>query len=220
VTRAPLPARGLYAVTDSVPRPVQALAALAEEALLGGAVLLQYRDKSTDPERRRREAGALVEICRPRGVPLIVNDDIALALACGANGVHLGRDDTPLPRARASLGPEAIIGASCYADIERALRAQAEGADYVAFGRFFPSQTKPLASAAPVELLVHARPLLHVRVVAIGGITPENAPALLAAGADLLAVVGGVFGDPDPRKSAARYARLFRREPLERPAPP
>lgn len=205
--------RGLYAVTDGVPRAPEVLAALVEAVITGGAVLVQYRDKGGDDGRRRRECGAVLDVCRARRVPLIVNDDIGLARAVGADGVHLGRDDPPLAEARALLGREAVLGASCYADPQRALRAQAEGADYVAFGRFFPSRTKPAATPAAIEMLAAVCPHLSVPVVAIGGLTPENAGPVIAAGADLLAVVDGLFGDPDPRHAAERYARLFQ-DPL------
>jgi thiamine-phosphate pyrophosphorylase len=201
--------RGLYAITDEVPRAPEALAALVEAVIGGGAVVVQYRDKGEDDARRRRECGAVLDVCRARRVPLIVNDDVGLARAVGADGVHLGRDDARLAEARALLGREAVLGASCYADPQRALRAQAEGADYVAFGRFFPSRTKPGATPAAVEILAAVRPDLSVPVVAIGGLTPENAGPVIAAGADLLAVVHGLFGDPDPRRAAERYARLF-----------
>jgi thiamine-phosphate pyrophosphorylase len=201
--------RGLYAVTDGVERPLETLVALVEAVIRGGAAVVQYRDKSMDAARRAREASALRALCRSHGVPLIVNDDVELARSVGADGVHLGRDDLPPAEARDRLGPGAIIGASCYADPECALAAEAAGADYVAFGRFFPSRTKPQATPASVALLAAVRPRLRVPVVAIGGITPENAPALIAAGADLLAVVQGVFGDPDPRAAAARFASLF-----------
>jgi thiamine-phosphate pyrophosphorylase len=202
---------GLYAVTDGAPRDPQALASLVGAVVDGGAVLVQYRDKGDDPERRQREAAGLLAVCRARGVPLIVNDDLALCRAVGADGVHLGRDDLPLVQAREVLGPAALIGVSCYGEPERALRAQAEGADYVAFGRFYPSHTKPGASPATREMLAAVRPRLRVPVVAIGGITPENAPALRHAGADLLAVVHGLFGAADPGAAARRYAALFER---------
>ena len=207
------PCRGLYAVTDGGDRPVGDLVARVDQVLLGGAVLVQYREKTGDTRRRGREAAALLELCRARGVPLIVNDDARLARSLGADGVHLGREDLPVAEARALLGPGPIIGASCYADPDRALAAEAAGADYVAFGRFFPSRTKPLAPGASVQLLAAVRPRLRVPIVAIGGITPENAPALVAAGADLLAVVHGLFGDPDPRAAAARFATLFETAP-------
>jgi thiamine-phosphate pyrophosphorylase len=206
--KAALP-RGLYAVTDGADRTPEALAALAGQVIQGGAVAVQYRDKSTDAARRRREARTLLAVCRRHRVPLLVNDDVALAREVGADGVHLGRDDLPLATARALLGPDALIGVSCYGEPERAVQAEAEGADYVAFGGFFPSRTKPLATPATVAMLAAARPRLRGPVVAIGGITPENAPVLIAAGADLVAVVHGVFGQPDPRAAAERYARLY-----------
>ena len=201
--------RGLYAVTDGAVRPLAVLASLVEQVILGGAVLVQYRDKTGEAARRAREVGALLEVCRARSVALLVNDDVTLARATGADGVHLGREDLPLGEARAVLGPDALIGVSCYASPERALAAQDSGADYVAFGRFFPSATKPHATPVGIEVLVAVRPRLRVPVVAIGGITPENAPALIAAGADLLAVVSGVFGAPDPRATAERFRRLL-----------
>jgi thiamine-phosphate pyrophosphorylase len=206
--RVTLP-RGLYAVTDGVGRAPEALAAVAEQVIRGGAVVLQYREKTGDAGRRKREADALLAVCRRHRVPLVINDDAELAGEIGADGVHLGRDDLPFAAARAILGPDAVIGVSCYGEPERALEAEAAGADYVAFGRFFPSRTKPRATPAPVAMLAAVRPRLRGPVVAIGGVTPENAPALIAAGADLIAVVQGVFGDPDPRAAAERYARLF-----------
>jgi thiamine-phosphate pyrophosphorylase len=151
----------------------------------------------------------VLTVCRRHGVPLLVNDDVGLARDLGADGVHLGRHDMTLTAARVLLGPEAIIGMSCYDQPERAYAAQAEGADYVAFGSFFPSATKPGAVRADLGMLRAARRHLHLPVVAIGGLTPENAPALLAAGADLLAVVQGIFGAADPRAAAARYRAVF-----------
>lgn len=202
------PRRGLYAVTDGRPRPPRDLAALVEAVIRGGAVMVQYRDKGTDGPRRRAEAEALAVVCRGR-VPLVINDDVELAAAVGAAGVHLGRDDPGLGEARRRLGPDAIIGISCYGEPGRAVAAQAAGADYVAFGRFFPSTTKPEAVQADLEMLRRVRPRLVVPVVAIGGITPDNAAALLEAGADLLAVVQGVFGAADPGEAAARYRAHF-----------
>ena len=132
-----------------------------------------------------------------------------MAKQAQAAGVHLGREDASLAQARAQLGPQPIIGVSCYNDLARAVKAQAEGADYVAFGSFFPSRTKPQAVRAGLELLCEAKQKLHIPVVAIGGITPENGVHLLAAGADALAVIEGVFGQADVREAAERYARLF-----------
>ena len=209
--------RGLYAVTPELPRPGLTLPRQVELAIAGGARLIQYRDKARDRaedraadwERRLAQAHALRALCRAAGVALIVNDDVALAGAVLADGVHLGRDDTPPAEARRLLGPSSIIGVSCYDRLDLAEAAQSAGADYVAFGSFFPSETKPHAVRADVDLLRRARPRIRVPLVAIGGITPENGAALIAAGADLLAVVSGVFGGPDPRAAAQAYARLF-----------
>lgn len=196
---------GLYAITDG-PRPD--LLCVAEAALRGGAAVLQYRDKSTDAKRRHDEAAALLDLCRRRGVPLIINDDVELAAATAADGVHLGEHDGALAVARERLGPTALIGISCYDSLDRARAAAAAGADYLAFGAFHPSPTKPAARRATADLLVAAKPL-GLPLVAIGGITPDNAPALIAAGADFVAVISGVFGVADPEAAARRYATLF-----------
>lgn len=201
--------RGLYAVTDGALIEPARLVERVTQALRGGAVMVQYRDKSTDTRRRLREAQALCEACRAYGALLIINDDVALARAAAADGVHLGKDDAPLAQARRMLGEQVIIGLSCYNSLQRAVEAQAAGADYVAFGRFFPSRTKPDAVTAGIELLRQANTRLRIPRVAIGGITPDNGAALIEAGADLLAVVHGVFGQPDPEAAARRYARLF-----------
>lgn len=185
--------RGLYAITPEYTASPEALVAGVALALRGGAGAVQYRDKSHDETRRHREAGLLRALCQDYGVPLIINDDVALARRVGA-GVHLGKDDASLVDARALLGPQAIIGVSCYADLERAVHAQAAGATYVAFGRFFPSSSKPLAAPAPLRLLSEAREQLQTPIVAIGGIDLDHAPSLLAAGAGWLAVIHGLFG--------------------------
>ena len=198
--------RGLYAITDG---PRADLQAIAEAALSGGAGMLQYRDKTADLARRRAEATALQALCRTHGVPLIINDDVALAAVVGAAGVHLGELDVDIATARARLGPDAIIGASCYDSLQRARQLAAAGADYLAFGAFFPSPTKPHARHAAPSLLREAA-VLGLPRVAIGGITPDNGGALIDAGADLLAVVSGVFGATDVRAAAHRYAILFK----------
>lgn len=201
--------RGLYAITAGDTVTAIGLVEQVAQAIAGGARLIQYRDKSGDPIKRLAEAGALNELCRAQGVPLLINDDLALAAGVGAAGVHLGRDDAPLAEARARLGADAIIGVSCYDDFALAAAAAAAGADYVAFGSFFPSPTKPAAVPADPALLRRARRELAVPAVAIGGITPENGGALIEAGAALLAVVSGVFGAADIRAAARRYATLF-----------
>lgn len=201
--------RGLYAVTDAFLLPDDRLVAAVENAILGGARLIQYRDKSDDGARRLSQARALSELCRRHEVPLIVNDDVELAARVGAAGVHIGRDDPAFATARARLGEAALIGVSCYDRLTLALDAERVGADYVAFGAFFPSPTKPEEVRAPLGLLREAKVGLKIPVVAIGGITPDNAPLLLDAGADALAVVSAVFAQPDIRDAARRFAALF-----------
>jgi len=197
--------KGLYAVTDG---PRTDLAAAARAALEGGATMMQYRDKTREATRRLREACALTAICTEFDVPLIINDDVDLVHACGAAGVHLGEDDGEPAAARAVLGANAIIGVSCYDSLQRAREAAGAGADYLAFGAFFPSTTKPGARHATPDLLRDAREFGLPRV-AIGGITAENGGSLIDAGADYLAVVSGVFGARDIRAAAQRYAALF-----------
>ena len=201
--------RGLYVITDG-PRPdlIDAVA----RALAGGARLLQYRDKSADSARRHNEAAALRQLCDTYGVPLIINDDTALAQAVAADGVHLGKDDGDLAAARAVLGAGAIIGVSCYDSLQRATAAASAGASYIAFGAFFPSPTKPLAPRASIELLRQSA-ALGVPRVAIGGITPDNAASLIEAGADYLAVISAVFGADDVRHSAQRFTDLYSSHP-------
>jgi thiamine-phosphate pyrophosphorylase len=178
-------------------------------AIDGGAVMIQYREKHLSREERGAEAESLATLCRERDIPLIINDDIELAAACGAAGVHLGRDDVPVSRARRRLGRQAIIGVSCYNQLEHARAAAGADVSYVAFGRFFPSNTKPGAVPALPALLAQARREINLPIVAIGGITPENGAGLIHAGADLLAVIHGVFGQPDIRAAAQAYAALF-----------
>lgn len=201
--------RGLYAIADSAYLDAASFAPAVRAALDGGARVLQYRDKTSDPATREGVARELNALCREHGVPFLINDDVALAAGIGAAGVHLGRDDPGIGPARDALGPRALIGVSCYNELERARAAAARGADYVAFGRFFPSRTKPRAVPATAALLRAARAELTIPIVAIGGITPENGGALIRAGADALAVIEGVFGQPDIRAAAARYAQLF-----------
>lgn len=203
------PIAGLYAIADSSYLSPQDFITAAEAALAGGARLLQYRDKHSAPTQRTTIANALNDLCRRHAVPFIINDDVELAARVGATGVHLGRDDTDIAAARAALGKDAIIGLSCYNQLERARAAQAASADYVAFGRFFASRTKPQAVLATLDLLRTAHAELIIPIVAIGGITPENGSSLIAAGADALAVIEGVFGQVDKRAAAERYAQLF-----------
>jgi thiamine-phosphate pyrophosphorylase len=201
----PIRHRGLYAITDG---PRRDLLPVVEAALRGGAAIVQYRDKTSDSARRIAEAAMLLAACRNAGVPLIINDDVELAVATGANGVHLGEHDAALTAARARLGPDAIIGVSCYDSLVRARNAAAAGADYLAFGAFFVSPTKPHARRASVDLLRQARSL-GLPLVAIGGITPDNARPLIDAGADFVAAISGVFAAADPEFAAREYAKTF-----------
>ena len=195
--------RGLYAIT---PDSADALLEKVEAALRGGLAALQYRNKSR-PEKRAAEARALRSLAGRYNVPFIVNDDVDLAVQVGADGVHVGRDDEALAAARGRM-PGKIVGASCYDSLERARSAVSAGADYVAFGSVFASVTKPAAVRAPLSLFAEAR-ALGVPLCAIGGITIENAPRLVEAGADLLAVISDLFQARDIEARARRYAKVF-----------
>jgi thiamine-phosphate pyrophosphorylase len=197
--------RGLYAITPEA-ADADTLLRQVSAALEGGIALLQYRRKK---HAGTQEAATLAALCRHSGVRFIVNDDIELALACGADGVHLGRDDGTLAAARSKLAGK-LLGASCYNSLDAARAAAAAGADYIAFGSVFPSSTKPSAVKAPHALFGEARSL-GVPMVAIGGITLENAPQLLAAGADAVAVIADLFDAPDIAGRARAYGKLFAR---------
>jgi thiamine-phosphate pyrophosphorylase len=199
---------GLYAVT---PQDIaeQRLLSLCEQVLSGGARILQYRDKGSDATRRARQAGALRERCRRHRALFIVNDDVELALRSGADGVHLGRGDATVQEARRILGPPAVIGASCYDDLRRAAQAADAGADYLAFGSFFPSAVKPDAVRPALDLLREARRRFRLPVVAIGGITPQNAAAVIEAGAHAVAVVTALFDADDTLAASRAFVRLF-----------
>jgi thiamine-phosphate pyrophosphorylase len=201
--------RGLYLIADAGWLAAGCHVRDVARALDGGGELVQYRNKELLNAARRSEVGELAELCRARRVPLIVNDDITLAREIGAAGVHLGRDDASIAEARRALGRHMIIGASCYNRLDLAHAAVRAGADYVAFGSFFPSQTKPDAVRADIDLLRRARAELDIPLAAIGGITAVNGAALFAAGADMLAVASGVFAAEDPTAAARGYARLF-----------
>ena len=200
-----LQGRGLYVITDG-PRPN--LLQVVAQALAGGARLLQYRDKTDDHARRLAEARAIRALCAARGVPMIVNDDVALAREANAAGVHLGEDDGDIAAARGALGADAIIGVSCYDSAERARQLAEAGADYLAFGAFFPSPTKPHARRASFDLLRQTA-ALGLPQVAIGGITPDNGRLLIDAGADFIATVSALYGANDTRAAAVDMAALF-----------
>ena len=201
--------QGLYAITDPTLTPGERLLPACEAALRGGARLLQYRDKTASPAEREARARTLLALCEAHDAVFLINDDAALAARVGAHGVHLGQSDGAVSAARALLGERAIIGVTCHNQIMLAETAAQEGASYVAFGRFFPSHTKPGAVQADAGLLRHDLP---VPKVAIGGITPDNAATLIRAGASALAVIHGLFARDDINDieaTARQFSRLF-----------
>jgi thiamine-phosphate pyrophosphorylase len=200
--------RGLYAVTPDE-TDTRLLTCKARKALAGGARFLQYRNKSANTGLRRQQGAALLALCREAGVPLVINDDLDLARAIRADGLHLGRGDISIAAARARLGKDSLLGASCYDSLELAIAARAAGADYVAFGSAFPSATKPEARRAPLSLYREAKARLDSPIVAIGGITAENARSIIEAGADAVAVISALFDAPDIEAAARRFSRLF-----------
>jgi thiamine-phosphate pyrophosphorylase len=207
---------GLYAVTPDAEDGAW-LRARVQQALAGGARIVQYRSKSPERALRRSQARELAALCKLQGVLFIVNDDVEIARECGADGVHLGREDTSISSARARLGDSALIGASCYSDLARAQQCVDAGADYLAFGSFFPSTVKPGAARASLAVLSEARRRWPVPLIAIGGLTPANAAPVLAAGADALAVIGALFHVPDTFAAAQAFAQLF--QSCSSPAP-
>lgn len=201
---------GLYAITDSVLMPNDnELLGRIEAALRGGTRIVQYRDKSDDAAKRLRQAKALIDLCNQFDVPLLINDDTQLAKTAGAAGVHLGQSDGLLTEARDLLGQDAIIGITCHDSLNFALEGQKAGADYVAYGAFYTSKTKPNASPAPLSLLAESKTQITLPTVAIGGITVDNAAQTLAAGADMLAVVHSLLAAEDVEQQARRFSQLF-----------
>jgi thiamine-phosphate pyrophosphorylase len=200
---------GLYAITPDM-TDTASLVKMARQVLAGGARLVQYRSKINDIALRLEQAHALAHLCRGFCVPFVVNDYPDLAMEVDADGVHLGRDDAGISEARRDLGPEKIIGVSCYNRLEHAVEAERQGADYVAFGAFFASVTKPGAVSAPSDLLCDAKRKLHIPIVAIGGITPGNALELICRGADAVAVSNALFTDGNIQSAAESFSRLFK----------
>jgi thiamine-phosphate pyrophosphorylase len=210
-SRTLLPRRGLYLITPDEPDTSRLLLRVLP-VLAAKPALLQYRNKAASPAKRREQALLLLGVCRKHGIPLIVNDDAKLAHEIGAAGVHLGRDDASVAAARKVLGHGAIIGVSCYDDLQRAEAAANAAADYVAFGAMFESGTKPQARRAPLTVLRDAKRFELPRV-AIGGITPDNAGQVLAMGAEFIAVIGAVFDAPDPLAAALSFTSRFQTNP-------
>lgn len=199
---------GLYVIADSsLSSGKITLRDKVEQAIQGGARIVQIRDKRPTPDIEAIQNIAL--LCEQHNIPLLINDNIDLAIQVGADGVHLGQSDAHLREARQRLGDAAIIGITCHDDLSLAKQAAAEGANYVAFGRFFPSQTKPEAPPADIKILQQARQELQIPIVAIGGITPDNGDSLIHAGADMLAVIHGVLGQSDIFAAAIKFSQLF-----------
>jgi thiamine-phosphate pyrophosphorylase len=200
---------GLYAITPET-ADTASLLAMTRQALAGGTRLVQYRSKTDDVALRLEQAQSLARLCAEFDVPFIINDYPDLTLKVDADGVHLGKGDAPIIEARRKLGPGKIIGISCYERLEHAVEAERQGADYVAFGAFFASVTKPDAASAPPDLLRHAKRKLRIPIVAIGGIIPENAGELIRQGADAVAVSNALFNTRHIRSAAERFSLLFK----------
>lgn len=200
--------RGLYVIADTG-IIVKDLVRTVAKAIEGGARVVQYRDKSDNAAGRSSDAISLRDLCRQHGVTFIINDDVELTRQINADGVHLGKEDADIISARQQLGANFIIGVSCYNELERGCNSIAAGANYIAFGSFYSSTVKPDAVRASETLLTQAKQDFTVPVVAIGGITPENGARLVAAGADALAVITGVFQSDDICAAARQYAKLF-----------
>jgi len=202
--------KGLYGVTDSQLQPDDhTLLSTVEQALLGGMKLLQYRDKSEDHDKRLRQAGALKVLCHRYQAILLINDDIELALTVEADGVHLGQKDESVAKARERLGQYAIIGATCEGSLTLAEQAIEQGANYIAFGRFYPSKTTPDANPADMAILSQAKQRFNVPIVAIGGITVDNTSHLVEAGADMVAVVNQLFAAQEVKSRAQQFIQAY-----------
>ena len=201
--------KGIYGITDDALLPESKLDFAVEEAIKSGCRVIQYRSKITDWKARVRQAESLRLLCEQYQVPLIINDNVELCNEVDADGVHLGKQDSSFEQARIQLSADKIIGITCHDSVVAAVSAEEAGADYVAFGRFFPSETKPNASPAPIELLTEAKKKLSIPIVAIGGINAENGAALIAAGADMLAVINAMFADESVAQRTTELVALF-----------
>lgn len=208
------PLKGLYAITDEILMPTtKILLAKVEAALAGGAALIQYRNKSKNFQNSQQEAQLLLQLCQQYQCPLIINDQLELATTIKADGVHLGQSDNRIDQARQTLGTNAIIGVSCHNSVDLAVAAAQQGANYISFGRFFASQTKPQASAATLATLVKAKQSLTIPITAIGGISLDTAPILIAQGADMIAVINSLFASHDLahiKVLAQQFSALFK----------
>jgi len=200
------PKHGIYAITQTEGKTHERVIQEVNAALKGGAAVIQYRDKN--PIDAVYLAKELLLLCQQYKVPLIINDNAELACLINADGVHIGKNDNNIEVTRKIVGSKAIIGVSCYDDVNSALQAEELGVDYVAFGRFFPSGSKPNAPLAQINTLSQAKKVINLPIVAIGGILPKNSRQLLDAGADVLAVIGGIF-DSDPEQATKAYQDFF-----------
>ncbi|WP_256080563.1 thiamine phosphate synthase [Massilia sp. YIM B04103] len=201
--------QGLYLVTPNW-NDTARLLELSEQALAAGLALLQYRHKDAAPALREEQAGALLALCRRYGCPLLINDYPELCRQLDADGVHLGGTDAEVAAIRAELGPDKIIGASCYGDLQRAIDAQAAGASYVAFGGFYPSLVKKYAVTTPPDIVGRAREVVRLPRVVIGGMTPANAAPLVERGAEMVAAISSVYLAPDVAAAVQQFRELFR----------
>jgi thiamine-phosphate pyrophosphorylase len=199
---------GLYLVTPDWD-DTAALLQRTEQALAAGIAMLQYRHKTAAPQQRREQALALLELCRRYQTPFIVNDHIELCLELDADGVHVGGTDAGVQQARTQLGPHKIVGASCYGELQRAVDAQRDGASYAAFGGFYPSRVKRYDFVTAPDILDHARQLLQLPCVVIGGMTPQNARPLVQRGAHMVAAISSVYGADDTRQAVTAFGELF-----------
>ncbi len=201
--------KGLYLVTPDWDDTEQLLAT-TEQALLGGATVLQYRHKTASDTLRSEQAQALLKLCRKRDIPLIINDHIALCEEIDADGVHVGGTDASVAQVRARLGTDKIVGASCYGDLQLARDAHAAGASYVAFGGFYPSRVKKYAVTTAPDIITRANSEMDIPVCVIGGMTAENSQPLVKLGAHLVAAISSVYSAGDPQAAAREFASLFR----------
>ena len=201
--------QGLYVIADADCIGTDEIITKTEEVLVAGVKIIQYRDKINTQDNRYKIAGALRKLTNNYKCLFLINDDVQLAKSINADGVHLGKDDASIERARILLGDDKIIGASCYAKYENAQMVINASADYIAFGSFYPSSTKPNAPRAEITLLTKAKQQLKTPICAIGGITPQNAPNVLAAGADMIAVISAVFNASSPKQAVQEYLSLI-----------
>ncbi|MDP2248062.1 MAG: thiamine phosphate synthase [Nitrosomonadales bacterium] len=202
--------QGLYAITPDE-NDTSRLTTLVQASIQGGASVVQYRNKRADSKLRIEQSRALLALCKKHQVPLIINDDVKLCLAIDADGVHIGTTDGNLAETRSRIGPGKILGASCYNSLALALKAEQDGASYIAFGACFPSGTKPNAPKADISLFAQARKAIGIPTVAIGGITLDNAPDVISVGADAIAVIGAIFSNDDVLGASKQFSLLFKK---------